>query len=38
MQLREGSRRYGNMNVVTWVYGLPPVAATDPRNETLVDF
>jgi gamma-glutamyltranspeptidase/glutathione hydrolase len=36
--MREGSRRYGNMNVVTWTYGQAPVAATDPRNETLVDF
>jgi gamma-glutamyltranspeptidase/glutathione hydrolase len=37
-QLREVSRRYGNMNVVTWGSGAPPLAATDPRNETLVDF
>jgi len=37
-QLREVSRRYGNMNVVTWEPGAPPLAATDPRNETLVDF
>lgn len=35
---REGSRRYGNMNVVTWRFGEAPRAATDPRNETLVDF
>jgi len=35
---REGSRRYGNMNAVTWVFGAAPLAATDPRNETLVDF
>ncbi len=37
-KMREGSRRYGNMNAVTWTYGQPPLAATDPRNETLVDF
>lgn len=37
-EMREGSRRYGNMNAVTWEYGQAPVAATDPRNETLVDF
>lgn len=36
--LREGSRRYGNMNAVTWDFGKAPLAATDPRNETLVDF
>jgi gamma-glutamyltranspeptidase/glutathione hydrolase len=36
--LREGSRRYGNLNAVTWRFGEPPLAATDPRNETLVDF
>jgi gamma-glutamyltranspeptidase/glutathione hydrolase len=37
--LREVSRRYGNMNVVTWEYADGKVvAATDPRNETLVDF
>jgi gamma-glutamyltranspeptidase/glutathione hydrolase len=37
--LREGSRRYGNMNAVTWEYrDGKVVAATDPRNETLVDF
>jgi gamma-glutamyltranspeptidase/glutathione hydrolase len=37
-QTREGTRRYGNMNAVTWDFGKPPLAATDPRNETLVDF
>ncbi len=37
-KMREGSRRYGNMNAVTWTYGAAPLAATDPRNETLVDF
>ena len=38
-ELRETPRRYGNMNVVTWKYsGNEVEAATDPRNESLVDF
>jgi gamma-glutamyltranspeptidase/glutathione hydrolase len=37
-EMREGSRRYGNMNAISWTYGQAPLAATDPRNETLVDF
>jgi gamma-glutamyltranspeptidase/glutathione hydrolase len=37
--LREVSRRYGNMNVVVWERATNrATAATDPRNETLVDF
>ncbi len=37
--LRENPRRYGNMNVVTWRYsGNVVEAATDPRNESLVNF
>ena len=37
--LHENPRRYGNMNVVTWRYdGNAVEAATDPRNESLVDF
>ncbi len=37
--LRESPRRYGNMNVVTWRYsGNVVEAATDPRNESVVDF
>lgn len=37
--LREVSRRYGNLNAVTWeAADGRVVAATDPRNETLVDF
>lgn len=37
--LKEGTRRWGNMNVVTWDFETNTVeAATDPRNEVRVDF
>ncbi|MCA1798207.1 MAG: gamma-glutamyltransferase [Xanthomonadaceae bacterium] len=37
--LRDTGRRYGNMNAVTWEFEDNAVnAATDPRNEALVDF
>ena len=33
-QLKEGSRRWGNMQVVTWDYASGKVeAASDPRGE-----